>query len=115
MMLLNKNLDLRGRVLLLRAGRNSFAEKVRAGPSPEPSFPAAASCSCWFPPPQVANAARLNASAVLIYPDPQDYPIGDTVELFGHVSEPRLCRIESVSHSCLTSSPSSLLGGQIKS
>lgn len=51
MMLQNMNLNLTGRVLLLRAGRNSFAEKVRAGPSREPSFPAAASCSRWFPPP----------------------------------------------------------------
>ncbi|CAF97624.1 unnamed protein product, partial [Tetraodon nigroviridis] len=60
MMLQNKNLDLSGRVLLLRAGRNSFAEKV-------------------------ANAAKLNASAVLIYPDPADYALQDTTELFGHV------------------------------
>lgn len=33
MMLRNNNMDLSGRVLLLRAGRNSFAEKVRGGPS----------------------------------------------------------------------------------
>lgn len=37
---------------------------------------------------QVANAARLNASAVLIYADPEDYSLEDTAELFGHVSEP---------------------------
>lgn len=38
---------------------------------------------------QVANAAKLNASAVLIYPDPADYQylFEDTMELFGHVSE----------------------------
>lgn len=64
MMLQNKNLELKGRVLLLRAGRNSFAEKVRAGPSREPSFTAAASCSPWFPPPsssggQCSQAERL--------------------------------------------------------
>lgn len=35
---------------------------------------------------QVANAANLNASAVLIYPDPEDYSLEDTTELFGHVS-----------------------------
>lgn len=33
MMLRNRIVDLSGRVLLLRAGRNSFAEKVRGGPS----------------------------------------------------------------------------------
>uniref|UniRef100_A0A8D3BQX4 Transferrin receptor protein 1 n=1 Tax=Scophthalmus maximus TaxID=52904 RepID=A0A8D3BQX4_SCOMX len=60
MMLQNKNFNLSGRVVLLRAGRISFAEKV-------------------------ANAAKLNASAVLIYPDPTDYSIGDNTPLFGHV------------------------------
>lgn len=35
----------------------------------------------------MANAAKLNASAVLIYPDPEDYSFEDTTELFGHVSE----------------------------
>lgn len=28
----------------------------------------------------------MNASAVLIYPDPADYSFEDTTELFGHVS-----------------------------
>lgn len=36
---------------------------------------------------QVANAARMKASAVLIYPDPADYSIGENTELYGHVSE----------------------------
>ncbi|XP_028831763.1 transferrin receptor protein 1-like [Denticeps clupeoides] len=53
-------MSLRGKVLLVRAGRISFAEKV-------------------------ANAERLNASAVLIYPDPADFNIGDQTDLFGHV------------------------------
>lgn len=35
---------------------------------------------------QVANAAKMGASAVLIYPDPADYSIGDSTALFGHVS-----------------------------
>lgn len=35
---------------------------------------------------QVANAAKVNASAVLIYPDPEDYPFESTTELYGHVS-----------------------------
>ncbi|XP_047445595.1 transferrin receptor protein 1-like isoform X2 [Mugil cephalus] len=59
-LLRDKNIDINGRVMLIRAGRNSFAEKV-------------------------ANAAKLNASAVLIYPDPTDYSFGETTELYGHV------------------------------
>lgn len=35
---------------------------------------------------QVANAERLNASAVLIYPDLVDYKINYNTALFGHVS-----------------------------
>ncbi|XP_017165290.1 transferrin receptor protein 1-like [Poecilia reticulata] len=49
-----------GRVMLIRAGKISFAEKV-------------------------ANAARMNASAVLIYADPSDYNIKEDTELYGHV------------------------------
>uniref|UniRef100_A0A674MRC0 Transferrin receptor protein 1 n=1 Tax=Takifugu rubripes TaxID=31033 RepID=A0A674MRC0_TAKRU len=60
MMLRSSNIDLSGRVVLVRAGRNSFAEKV-------------------------ANAAKLNASAVLIYPDPEDYSLEEGTGLFGHV------------------------------
>lgn len=47
-MLQNKNVDLSGRVLLVRAGRNSFAEKVRGGPALQPSCPSAASSLHWF-------------------------------------------------------------------
>ncbi|XP_013768555.1 transferrin receptor protein 1-like [Pundamilia nyererei] len=54
------NIDMNNRVMLVRAGRISFAEKV-------------------------ANAAKVNASAVLIYPDPADYSIGESTPLFGHV------------------------------
>ncbi|XP_070774759.1 transferrin receptor protein 1-like [Enoplosus armatus] len=56
----NNNINPSGKVILVRAGRISFAEKV-------------------------ANAAKLNASAVLIYPDPDDYSIGVNTDLFGHV------------------------------
>ncbi|XP_034469237.1 transferrin receptor 1a isoform X2 [Hippoglossus hippoglossus] len=59
-MLVNKNLDLSSKVLLVRAGKISYAEKV-------------------------ANAAKMNASAVLIYADPTDYSIEDNTQLFGHV------------------------------
>uniref|UniRef100_A0A3P9BPI7 Transferrin receptor protein 1 n=1 Tax=Maylandia zebra TaxID=106582 RepID=A0A3P9BPI7_9CICH len=54
------NIDMNNRVMLVRAGKISFAEKV-------------------------ANAAKVNASAVLIYPDPADYSIGESTPLFGHV------------------------------
>ncbi|XP_030607293.1 transferrin receptor protein 1-like isoform X2 [Archocentrus centrarchus] len=56
----NMNINMNGRVMLVRAGRISFAEKV-------------------------ANAAKMNASAVLIYPDPTDYSIGEDTPLYGHV------------------------------
>lgn len=60
-LLRDRNIPLSGRVMLVRAGINSFAEKV-------------------------ANAAKVNASAVLIYADPSDFsPIGSTTEIFGHV------------------------------
>lgn len=87
MMLRNKNMDLSGRVLLVRAGKNSFAEKVRDG-NVAITF---LSFSCFLFTlvvlTQVANAARLNASALLIYPDPADYFFDENTELFGHVSE----------------------------
>ncbi|TDG97504.1 hypothetical protein EPR50_G00226640 [Perca flavescens] len=55
-----KNIELKDSVLLLRAGKISFAE-------------------------QVDNAATKGASAVLIYPDAQDYThVADTA-LYGHV------------------------------
>ncbi|KAM9322781.1 transferrin receptor protein 1-like [Pholidichthys leucotaenia] len=56
----DKNINMQGRVMLVRAGKISFAEKV-------------------------ANAARMDASAVLIYPNPTDYSIGSDTSLFGHV------------------------------
>lgn len=60
-LLRDKNIPMSGRVMLVRAGLISFAEKV-------------------------ANAANVNASAVLIYPDPTDFSsLGPTTELFGHV------------------------------
>ncbi|XP_029970573.1 transferrin receptor protein 1-like [Salarias fasciatus] len=56
----DKNIDMNGRVLLVRAGRISLAEKV-------------------------ANAARVNASAVLIYPDLEDFSFDENTAIFGHV------------------------------
>ncbi|KAM4606072.1 transferrin receptor protein 2-like [Polymixia lowei] len=55
-----KNIEMKGCVMLLRAGRVSFAQ-------------------------QVANAAGRGASAVLIYPDPQDFRYEPQTELYGHV------------------------------
>ncbi|KAJ8384317.1 hypothetical protein AAFF_G00206740 [Aldrovandia affinis] len=49
-----------GSVVLLRAGKISFAEKV-------------------------SNAAKMNAVAVLIYLDPADYTVDADAELYGHV------------------------------
>ncbi|XP_013869286.1 transferrin receptor protein 1 [Austrofundulus limnaeus] len=59
-LLRDKNINMNGRVMLVRAGKISFAEKV-------------------------ANAAKMNASAVLIYPDASDYSLGEDIELYGHV------------------------------
>ncbi|TKS80198.1 Transferrin receptor protein 1 [Collichthys lucidus] len=59
-MLRDKNINMSGRVMLVRAGRISFAEKV-------------------------ANAAKMSASAVLIYPDSADYTCDETTQFFGHV------------------------------
>ncbi|KAM9349969.1 transferrin receptor protein 1-like [Symphorus nematophorus] len=59
-LLRDKNMNMSGKVMLVRGGKISFAEKV-------------------------ANAAKMNASAVLIYPDPADYAFEDTTQLFGHV------------------------------
>lgn len=60
-LLRDKNIPMSGRVMLVRSGLISFAEKV-------------------------ANAAKVNASAVLIYADPSDFsPLGSSTEMFGHV------------------------------
>lgn len=56
----NMMIDMNGRVMLIKAGRISFAEKV-------------------------ANAAKMNASAVLIFPDTDDNSFGDNTQLYGHV------------------------------
>ncbi|XP_074506637.1 transferrin receptor protein 1-like [Sebastes fasciatus] len=59
-LLRDKSINLTGRVMLVRAGKISFAEKV-------------------------ANAAKTGASAVLIYADTDEYSIGANTQLFGHV------------------------------
>ncbi|KAJ8396784.1 hypothetical protein AAFF_G00013830 [Aldrovandia affinis] len=59
---MDMKIDLNGAIVLLRAGKMSFAEKV-------------------------ANAAKLKAAAVLIYLDPADFEGPDLMntELYGHV------------------------------
>uniref|UniRef100_A0AAV2JUZ5 Transferrin receptor protein 1 n=1 Tax=Knipowitschia caucasica TaxID=637954 RepID=A0AAV2JUZ5_KNICA len=60
-LLRDKNINMNGRVMLVRAGLINFAEKV-------------------------ANAAKVNATAVLIYADLSDYSsLGSSTEVFGHV------------------------------
>ncbi|XP_034743848.1 transferrin receptor 1a isoform X2 [Etheostoma cragini] len=59
-LLQDRSINMTGRVMLVRAGRISLAEKV-------------------------ANAAKMGASAVLIYPDATDYMNLDSIQLFGHV------------------------------
>uniref|UniRef100_UPI0037E86FED transferrin receptor protein 1-like n=1 Tax=Semicossyphus pulcher TaxID=241346 RepID=UPI0037E86FED len=56
----SNSVNMNGRVVLVRSGRISLAEKV-------------------------ANAAKMNASAVLIYPDPTAYSMAESTPLFGHV------------------------------
>ncbi|MBN3298508.1 TFR1 protein, partial [Amia calva] len=59
--LMEKNINLTGSVVLVRAGQLSFAE-------------------------QVANAEKVKAAAVLIYPDRKEYRnLPTNTELFGHV------------------------------
>ncbi|XP_034989030.1 transferrin receptor protein 1 [Zootoca vivipara] len=58
--LLQKNVNLTGTVILMRAGKIAFSEKV-------------------------ANAKKMGAVGVLIYPDPDDYAeLGDQTSQFGH-------------------------------
>lgn len=88
------NIEVQGSVMLLRAGKISFAEQASAY---------LITCSLWpfifrllrtglismvwfslFH--QVDNAATKGASAVLIYPDIQDYKYRKDTPLYGHVS-----------------------------
>ncbi|XP_059800228.1 transferrin receptor protein 1-like [Hypanus sabinus] len=57
---LQKQVDVNGTVVIVRAGKISFAEKV-------------------------FNAEKMKAGGVLIYPDPADYKLERDVAMFGHV------------------------------
>lgn len=83
-----------GKVMLVRAGKISFAEKVGVFVQKRADYSHLTCLTCEpfiysFPLQQVANAAKVNASAVLIFPDRDDYQFEeseDATELFGHVS-----------------------------
>lgn len=83
------NISSDGKIVLIRAGKISFAEKVGTILHPNSFyifiltlilFTFLLSLNL-----QVANAASVNASAVLIYPDPTDYSFDEETNLFGHV------------------------------
>ncbi|XP_062901641.1 transferrin receptor protein 1-like [Mobula hypostoma] len=57
---LQNQVEVNGTVVIVRAGKISFAEKV-------------------------FNAEKMNAGGVLIYPDPKDYNVERDVAMFGHV------------------------------
>lgn len=98
-LLCDRGINMTGRVVLVRAGKISFAEKV-GGFSKKCSMNYNITVNfflfvqmllmatiTFFPfCLQVASAAKMGAAAVLIYPDPDDYPIGDNADLYGHVS-----------------------------
>ncbi|XP_028289083.1 transferrin receptor 1b [Parambassis ranga] len=81
-----ENVELTGSVLLLRAGKISFAE-------------------------QVDHAASRGASAVLIYPDPQDFKYQNDTVLYGHVhlgsGDPYTPGFPSFNHTQFSPIPSS--------
>lgn len=103
------NINVDGKVMLVRAGKISFAEKVGVFVQKriDCRFISSLVLTCenfdsfsFSSSKQVANAARVNASAVLIYPDRDDFNFEeseDTTELFGHVSvKTRHIRLNSV-------------------
>lgn len=89
-----KNVELKGSVMLLRTGKISFAEQVCVD-----LFICLDYISCFFcfsgtlslvfmfliTSLQVDNAATKGASAVLIYPDVEDYKYLANTPLYGHV------------------------------
>ncbi|TKS87474.1 Transferrin receptor protein 1 [Collichthys lucidus] len=81
-----KNVELKGSVLLLRAGKISFAE-------------------------QVDNAATKGAAAVLIYPDNEEYKFVANTPLYGHVhlgsGDPYTPGFPSFNHTQFPPTPSS--------
>lgn len=94
------NINMNDKVMLVRAGKISFAEKVGL---PKRFLTCLDLRALYdhelFCLQQVANAAKVNAAAVLIYPDREDFNFEeseDTTELFGHVSVLYLAEVSSV-------------------
>lgn len=89
-LLRDKNINMTGRVMLIRTGKISFAEKVRGKCQKykllKNIYFLLNQLHDYFLCLQVANAAKMGASAVLIYPDPTDNTIDENTELYGHVS-----------------------------
>lgn len=84
------NINMSDKVMLVRAGKISFAEKVGL---PKRFLTCLDLRALYYHElfclQQVANAAKVNAAAVLIYPDREDFNFEDsedTTEFFGHVS-----------------------------
>lgn len=87
-------INMSGKVVLLRASENTFAEKVglctdvwREDGKDVQVISTVCLSFFFFFCLQVANAAKFGASAVLIYADPSDYSFEENTQLFGHVSE----------------------------
>ncbi|XP_069753303.1 transferrin receptor protein 1-like [Narcine bancroftii] len=87
---LQKQVDVNGTVVIVRAGKISFAEKV-------------------------LNAEKMKAGGVLIYPDRQDYDLNGDVAMFGHVhmglGDPRSPGFPSFNHTQFPPTKSSGLPG----
>lgn len=76
-----------GSALLRRCGAGITDEEVIiASPSVSASSKHLLFMGCFPIESQVANAAKMGAAAVLIYPELEDYPFNDNTELYGHVS-----------------------------
>ncbi|XP_078266395.1 transferrin receptor protein 1-like [Rhinoraja longicauda] len=87
---LQKQMDVNGTVVIVRAGKINFAEKV-------------------------FNAEKMKVGGVLIYPDPKDYHLNEDMAMFGHVhmglGDPRTPGFPSFNHTQFPPTKSSGLPG----
>ncbi|XP_078420154.1 transferrin receptor protein 1-like [Cetorhinus maximus] len=86
----SNNVAVNGSVVIVRAGKINFAEKV-------------------------SNAEKMKAGGVLIYPDPKDYDLNGETAMFGHVhlglGDPRTPGFPSFNHTQFPPTKSSGLPG----